>query len=328
MGENNMTTYHKRMALWVLAGVLALAATFPTPDDVVPEATHIGIVDNAAESINEQQLSAAEKELAEAGIPYAQQSFDAEKELIQEAKIAISSAVPNMYLNGNMKGYSLLPDWGSIIAKNKMTVAKCLAECQKRSGCKSFDVYKKSECFLYKVNSGVGLVKDYRKGAITHYDVCTEFPCYLESEVSWVAPQFKDYMLKDAIAPEVTKTISSAYVCPGEGPAKKKLVYKLLRFDSAAKLKEYKDLQQRAFNAHAHPKLLSAKGGPHAHCTFSSKALGCWLSVWIKAKAQFVVMDHPLAKAKFDKAVSNPACTKCSPTSGACYKSEKELKKL
>merc|ERR1711939_288667 len=78
------------------------------------------------------------------------------------------------------------------------------------------------------------------------YPCFNHFPCYVLSKVSWKEKKFGHYMLKNAIAPAMTKAISSVAVCPA-GP---KAVYKHLRFDNAASWNSYQALVGKGFNAY------------------------------------------------------------------------------
>ena len=138
--------------------------------------------------------------------------------------------------------------------------------------------------------------------------LCTEFPCYLRSVYSWKNPKFADYMLKDAMAKRITSTISAAYVCPGP---KSQSVNKYLKFDSAAKLQEYEQLQAAAFNP---PDFR----GPRADCNYNTYEMSCWLTMLIKSGAKAEVNDLPILKANWDAAVQGDACVLCAPHTDTC----------
>jgi hypothetical protein len=114
-------------------------------------------------------------------------------------------------------------------------------------------------------------------------------------------------MLKDAMAKRITSAISAAYVCPGP---KSQSVNKYLKFDSAAKLEEYEQLQAAAFHPPAafHP----------SSCNYNTYEMSCWLTMMIKGGAKADIDDLPILKANWDAAVQGDACVLCAPHTDTC----------
>jgi len=97
-------------------------------------------------------------------------------------------------------------------------------------------------------------------GKFTGYPCFNLWPCYVHSKVAWKEPKFGRYMLRDAIAPHMTKW-ADVYICR----AGAKAVDKYLKFNNKQDFKKFQETMAEGFDSSSDPPYFPT-GPPQPHC--------------------------------------------------------------